>query len=420
MARPDDAKAALRALTTHADLLIQACLEEGGRLTEDNENEAALAQLRRHRLVFELDEERQFAQVSRVVSDLMHHVTQSYRRQMSCAAAGGIVQELDSIIEAYKLAWHNSSSDLPLREAEAQETVASLIDTLREITQRFTRYIHSEFSYVSDLDQRIHENRRALQEARDLNELFDTLTPGFLMDWAGAISGLQYLLMKILRRNLDKLRKDLIDATHGLRENLAKLEKDQQARRHSNMIEAFLRHYEQNLSYRPDPGLLEGAEDIPPAFCRVEPMGMRAQPDIDDAAQHDDLRELLAGALNRRDAREREREVSPDRAPVAVQDSREAVVAVEPAPFDRAIDYFFDALPELTAHTGEVSTMAAYQLLEVQEPADVWLLGVYGRYQSHLVEGNPPYRGQLLEHEVPRYSGNHEVNDIVFRAAEAA
>lgn len=417
MARPDDAKAALRALSTYSDLLIQACLEDGGQIHEDNDTEAALQTLRHHRLIFELDEEYQSAQVSRVVSNLMHHVTQSYRRHLSCAAANGIVQELLSIVEAYKMAWRSNSSDLPLREAEAQESVASLIDMLREITQRFTRYIHTDFSYVSDLEQRIHENRRALQEARDLNQVFDTLTPGYLEEIAGPVSGLQRLLLKTLRRNLAKLRTDLVDATHGLRENLSKLEKDEQALQYSNLIESFLCHYDQMPNYQPDPGLLESLDRIPPVFCEVEPLPMRAEPDITDAAQHDILRDLLSSALKRGAAEERKR--SEKRKTVRVRDNRKAEIAIEPDPFNLALIQFFEALPILTKQLGRVSALQAYHALEVPEPPDVWLMGVFSH---HHIQGNgekTTYRSELEEVALPHYNGNFSVRDVVFMPAVA-
>lgn len=420
MARPDDAKAALRALVAHADLIIHACLEEGGRIIEDNENQAALNQLRQHRLVFELDDELQLTQVNRVASDLIHHVTQSYRRQMSCAAANGIVMDLESIIEAFKMADSSHSKDLPLREAEVQELVASLIDTLRGITQRFTRYIHSEFSYVSDLEQRVHENRRALDEVRDLNNLFDTLTPYYLMDLAGSNARLQHLLMKVLRRNIERLRTDVIDAAHGLRENLAKLEKDQEARRQGTLIDGFLSHYEQNPSYNPDPDILEGAEHIPPALSRVDPLLIRSQPDIEDVSQHEELLELLAGALNRQDASERKKDLKSNQPPVAVQDSRDASVLIETDAFNMALDDFFDALPALTRRGEEVSSLSAYDILRVQEPVDVWLLGIFGR---HFVNGETrqlPYQGSLIGRVIPKYSGSHVISDIVFRKAGTA
>lgn len=60
--------------------------------------------------------------------------------------------------------------------------------------------------------------------------------------------------------------------------------------------------------------------------------------------------------------------------------------------------------------------MAAYQLLEVAQPPDVWLIGIYGRYQWMLGEETPAYIGTLIEEVVPNYSGNHEVHDIVFEA----
>lgn len=412
MARPDEAKAALRAIYSHADLLIQACLEDGGQILENSDTAAALQTLRHHRLIFELDVEQQSAQVNRVVSGLIHHVTQSYRRQLSCAAASGIVQELESIVEGYKMAWRSNSNDLPTREAEAQECVASLIDTLREITQRFTRYIHTDFSYVSDLEQRIHENRRALKEANDLNQVFDTLTPRYLEELAGPVSGLQRLLLRTLRRHLAHLRTDLVDATHGLRENLSRLEKDEKALQYSHLIDAFLCHYEQTPNYQPDAGMLEGMERIPPVFCGVDPLTMRAEPDISDVAQHEGFRDLLAAALKR--SAEQVRPQETRREPVKVRDKRKAVVTIERDPFNEAMTHFFEALPLLTQRLGRVSAMDAYYALKVEKPVDVWLMGVFSHHHIQRDRMPSAYRSQLTEVRLPLYDGNFIVSDIVF------
>lgn len=421
MARLDDAKSALRAIMSHADLLIHACTENGGRIPVDSESGAALPSLRQHRLTFELEDDFQSAQVSRVVSDLLHHITRSYRRQLSCAAASGLVQELEGIVEGYRMAWYkHNSPDLRLRESEAQETVAALIDMLREITQRFVRYIHTEFSYVSDLEQRIHENRRALREAEDLNRLFDTISPSYLENQAGPIPGLQHLLVKVLRHNIGRLRQDLGSATHLLRENLAKLEKDEEALRYGSLIDAFLQHYDRNPGYQPDPGLLEAGIHTPPAFCRVESMELRAEPDVYDQAQHDEMRALLGSALKRTEKTSRPEEEVSRRTPVRVRDCRQSTLAVEPDQFSIAIRHFFSALPQLTAQQGRVSAVEAHRILKVPKPMDVWLMGVYYHHIDGFNGRNPPYYCDLDEKQEPYCTGNHQVRDVTFLPKEGA
>lgn len=419
MARHDDAQRALWALYQHAQVLADACLENRGAIPETAENQQAIEQLRKHRLIFDLDEDRPYSQVSRVVSDLMHHVTQSYRRQLSCGAAADQVKDLEHIANSYAAAVRTGAQeDRELREAQAQEVVASLIDTLRQITQRFTGYIHHQFSMVSDLDQRILENKRAISEAQDLNRLFDTLTPNYLTGLAGASDTLQYLLMKVLRRNLDRLRSDLVGATHGLRENLAKLEKDLEARRYSSLIDVFLTHYERNPGYTPDPALVEGAINVPDVCATVVPMDLRATADIEDASQANALSDIVSGVL-RQKAASADYDADAAEAPTHVQDSRHDVVEEPEDPLDTALDNFFEALPHLL-EVGPTSALEAYHVLGVEHPEEVWLLAVMQRLQTLMADRAPVPPFELQAHVVERYSGNIEVADVVFRQEEDA
>lgn len=419
MARHDDAQKALWALYHHAQLLADACLENRGAIPETAENQQAIEQLRKHRLIFDLDEDRPYSQVSRVVSDLMHHVTQSYQRQVSNADVSGLVEELEHIASAYAAATRTGAqADRELREAQAQELVANLIDTLRQITQQFTGYILHQFSMVTDLDQRILENKRAITKAQDLNRLFDTLTPNYLAGLAGASDTLQYLLMKVLRRNLDRMRGDLVDATHGLRENLAKLEKDLDTRCYSSLIDVFLTHYERNPGYTPDPSLVEGAVNIPDVCATVAPMDLRAIANIEDASQAHSLEEIVSGVLRQKVASLNE-EGEGAQAPTKVTDSRNDIVEEPQDPFDTALDNLFEALPHLL-EVGPTSALEAYRLLDVEHPEEVWLLAVLQRLQTLMADMAlvPPF--ELQAHEVERYSGNIEVSDIVFRKEEDA
>lgn len=418
MAGLNDATAGLLAIHQNAAILIDACLTRGGRISEEELEPSTLATLRRHRLVFDVDEDYGHVQVSRVVAELMHHLTQSYKRQLLAGAGSDIVNDLEHITESYRMAEQNGSADLSLRETEARETVASLIELLRQTIRRFTTYIHSDFSMVSDLDQRIHENKRAIDDAKALNQFFDSLKPDYLQKLAGRSPILQTLLMKLLRRNLDRLRADLIDATHALRTSLARLERDRRVQRYSHLIDDFYQHYLRNPSYQPDPSMLDRVQAVPNCFARSEELRLPTRADIQDLTKHDTLRELLAQALERLTPADRVAQEDAGGAIVPVTEQRNEVMEEEEDPFTEAIDDFFNAIPALILHTSSVSAMEAHKTLNVDEPGDVWLLAVRTRYLTLLADRQSAcdFLAEHVEHVLEKFSGNREVSDIHFRS----
>ncbi|CAM4129374.1 hypothetical protein VRRI112168_15285 [Vreelandella rituensis] len=419
MAGLNDATAGLQAVHQNAAILIDACLTHGGRISEEELEPNTLATLRRHRLVFDVDEDYGYVQVSRVVADLLHHLTQSYKRQLLAGAGHDIVNDLEHITESYRMAEQTGSADLLLRETEAREAVASLIDMLRQTILRFTTYIHSDFSMVSDLDQRIHENKRAIEDAKALNQFFDSLMPSYLKKLAGRSPTLQTLLMKLLRRNLDRLRADLLDATHSLRENLARLERDRTVQHYSHLIDDFYKHYLRNPGYQPDPSMLDRVQTLPQCFIPGEGMKLQASSDIENPAQHEELRGLLAQALERLAPDERVAQEDANETIVTVVEQRNAVMQEEEDPFATAINQFFEAIPALILQASAVSAMDAHQTLSVEEPGDVWLLAVWTRYLTLLADrqSDCDYIAQHVEQVLETFSGNREVRDIHFRSA---
>ena len=289
---------------------------------------------------------------------------------------------------------------------------------LAQTIRRFTTYIHSDFSMVSDLDQRIHENKRAIEDAKALNQFFDSLLPSYLKKLAGRSPTLQKLLMKLLRRNLDRLRADLLDATHALRESLARLERDRTVQRYSHLIDDFYQHYQRNPGYQPDPSMLDRVQTVPKCFAPGEELKLQATSDIENPAQHQDLRGLLAQALERIAPDDRATQEDPGSATVTVVEQRNSLMHEEQDPFITAIDQFFEAIPALTLQAASVSALDAHQALKVGEPADVWLLAVWTRYLTLLADRHADcdYIAQHVEQVLEKFSGNREVSDIHFRS----
>ncbi|MDT8878360.1 hypothetical protein RSO68_02630 [Halomonas saccharevitans] len=413
MARLDDARNAMKALAKYTDALAEATLEHGGVIYDTPDNRETIQALRHHQLVFHLDEDLPHVQVSRVVGDLMAHVTQSYQRQASSGAVSDLVRELQNVVESYFVARDNGATDDASRKLiEAQEVIASLINTLQAIVVRFTHYIHNRFSTVSDIDLRILENRRALDEAGNINRLLDTLTPSYLMQLARFSRELQYLLTKILARSLSRLRANLVDALHRLTDNLAKLQNDKEVQRQNHVIDAWLQHYERNPRYTPGEDILDEAHGRSPSLFRVEPLEIRAHPAIDDPSQREELDELAENALRRLEPGAlTDSNVSTER--VEVIDQRGAEEVEPEDPLEHALEWFFEALPTLVTQQ-PISAIDAYYKLDVEEPLDFWMLALWESYNMRLENGEVVVPVELTERQMGTYDGTRLVEDIVF------
>lgn len=415
MARSDEARAALGALAEHTDLLVQAILEDGGHIESHAETETAIRRLQRHGLVVQLDEQESQVQVAQVVGELVRHVTKSHQRQLSHGAIADLVSELQHVLDLYFLARDQAViEDERTLFFKLYELVANLVLSLRQISARFASYIQNEFVTISSLELRIRENRRAVDEAHKLNQLLDTIGPSDLMQWSRNLPKVQRLLTNTLSRNLTRIRGDLIDASHRLRENLGKLEKDREVQAWNSLIDALLAHYERNLNYMPSIDLLESALERHAFFSLAEPVELRAFPDLENRVQADELRELAIRALKEIDVQDGpERRELPPAVPVEDVTGTESVQSEDA--LDQALAWLFEAV-EALAPTQPVSVGSAYATLQPDTSMRLWLAAAWERYLLLTEDGRcVGIAGEWVGEVMGPYTGTRIVTDLRFQ-----
>ncbi|WP_150302974.1 hypothetical protein [Pseudomonas saliphila] len=417
MARYDEAARTIRILDKHCDLLSRACIENQGVIVDEQDGEKAIAELQAHRLVFRLDERDHYVQVNRVVSELFHHATQNYRRRLSSGAVDDLFDQLKHAISGYlATADRGLLRDQKVYESEIQEIVAHLIDTLREITQRFAGYVRNEFSMVSDLSQRIRENERAIKEASQLNDLFATLTPDVLAELARSDRLLSHLLKKVFGRAVSSCADELHDALHKLRENLTKLQDDQRYREHNELIDTLLQHYQRHPGYQPG---LEQYRSIPRIFRSAERLELKAHPPIDSPTEERALGDIAQQALARIAADEQPDRQRQDPPLVPVKDCRDGVFLAEPEPVEQALRQMFEILPQL-AEQQPASSLACLAYLDLEINPELWLVCVADHYANSDYAKGERLAMRFCERPLPGYSGNYLVEDIEFRLVRTA
>lgn len=411
MARYDEASATFSLIARNSELLAEACLENQGTITESDTTPKVISDLLAHRLALRLDEDDNYIQVNRIVSQLFHHVTQSSRRRLSHGAIADLFNDLRHAVESYfEVRSAGSLDDMRTYEKAIHEIVSDLQYFLHTITIQFAGYVRNEFSTVSNLNQRIRENQRAIKEAESLNKLFSDITPEELSQLARSDLMLSKLLSQRLNREVRNCVKELHDVYHRLSENLTKLESDEKYQRQNKLIDSMLAHYERNPSYQPS---INSLDRLPRLFSIVTPFKFVTHPPIDNPIEEGLLAEYAQVALNRVKASDKPVREIVKLEPVLVTDNSGLTVTQELCDIQQALINMFAVLHELTER-GAVSSLDCLKMLKIDMHPKFWNLCVIDHYMNSDYGSGKEIQIRYIQEPVPNYNGNFIVNDIMF------
>lgn len=292
MARAQDAKSTLQALARFGGEILEAHLLHGNRLVETDENQSMLQKLEHHRLVWRIGDAEDL-QLKKVLVHFLDHITETERRRYANAQVSHLWQTLTELFADYKAAKVRSAfDDIDRLEGEIKECLAEVIEDIRNATEAFGAYINTGFAYVTDAELRIRENKRVIEQADRLIQLFESFKLNELAEQAGTDPFLKRLLLRYLPATLEASQKDLSYSLNQLRKMLVRMRENQ---RLSRLIGAFEAYYINH------PGFEASIEDVdftrlPVAFNTVSPFSIKGFGDIYDPADELILIELAANA----------------------------------------------------------------------------------------------------------------------------
>lgn len=411
MARQDDAKSALRALANHADAILDAYLNSGGKIEDIPEHETVINTLSRHRLVWRIEETEPY-QLRNVVTRLLNHCTETYRRQIASESVAGQWSHLQDLFDQYRTATSRSLvEDKQNLEREIQERLMEIIEDIKGATIAFTYYISSGFAYITDLELRIEENRRVIERASQLNSLLESFQLPELARQAGQEPFLKRLLLRHLPAALEHSRKDLNYALDQLRLLLMRLREDQ---RLNKLVGAFETHY---MNHR---GFMPSIDDLPLTTCpsainTADPIFLKAYPDIYDPADESALAAIAGKVRVYRDPDE-SRSKELERVPVELGTEGETVIE-EPDLVDEAVEELINAVLE---DGMEIMAARAHRALEIDLDMESWLHALSSEIDSLPDRDRARVEVQYIGHHDAIFPDNHYVHDIVLRLRNGA
>lgn len=423
MSRSNDAKSAVAAIQRHLDVIIDACLHHQGRVYLDGDSEKVANDLIHHHLAFHMDEDDEEVIVTQALGNFVHYITQSERRQVASGEVADKWNQLNQAVTSYGIAKHKgNSADIEHFRTLIREGVHHLVETIRMATARFSNYVDNDFRSINDIDIKIQENEFAIKEAERMNDLFESISYDHLAEMAGADPFLIHLFNKSLSKQIDSLSRDVLNTLHQLKRSLTHLvKKSAEYQRQNRLIDSFLAHYDQHPDFTPS----YPSDEVPPdAFREVEPLPLRGEPALDDPRQEGALIEIVTKALARvRDDEERGIDTGgegDERETMTVVDHGILITTANEDPEQKSAREFFETLPELFRATERASVMAFYEYLDIETTPEIWVLSVMGHFYTMSDQAKVHLDIHYETIQVPRYSGNHRLLDVVFQHRDVA
>lgn len=406
MGRKEDSKSAIGALHRHVETVDDACYLARGQIDETPENDTLITALQRNRLVYPVDGMMSF-QVHGKVRGLFDHVTSRYRYRGSHGKFAGLMEDLESAIDSYINAKRKQFRDREHFFGEVHEVVMDVMDNLSDTVDMFYHVVSDEFSIVSDIDERIRQTKRCLNDISQINTVFESLGVARMQQWVNIDLRLEHLLMKVLKAHVDKCLSDLAASSRKLNAMLSKLVKNKQVQHLNNLIDRFSGQFKREPGYRPD---ISGLEHLPHFFRQADNLAPGGYPNQDSARDQERLIDIASQALKKAGARA---VPEADNTPVEITDKLDASQEEVLDPLVENAELFIEALMDEHCPS-RITAMEAYVKLAVSASEEDWLLTVMSYYTAQKRSLDPHW--QLLRDEtvVEPFDGTVYVLDLIF------
>ena len=222
MSRQVESKEAVRALSTHTEVVDEACYEHAGVLHYSESNKAAIAALTKHQLAYDLDDEHG-VQIHSSVKRLLDRVTSRYRFRERHGEFSNQIENLDYAVDSYRRVKDFNDDKKQNYLDEIREITVEINDALVETVSSFHRIVADEFSMVTDVDDKIRQIGRCKREIGRINDIFEHLSVKKLREWVQTDIHLERILLKVLKSKIDLALKDLNVSNKKMVDMLAKL-----------------------------------------------------------------------------------------------------------------------------------------------------------------------------------------------------
>ena len=351
----------------HSQVLMQAYSQNG---IDDSElSEAALRKLTQAKLLWRQDEQ-QGLQLHPLLAELIASLTQDESRRRVHADVADALDQMHHYSQGYLRALAQGSyfeAEQQLQNLEQQ--VQLLLGQFHDAIDSLWHRLNSDFGFVSNLADKIHENERAQKQIRKLLDGLELIEFDELIRMAQQNAKLRKLLVSQLQPQISSIHSSLFAVQRRLVQLMARF-RQQQAR--TQLVYGFSAFLKQHPNFQCRNYCLQS--EVPALFNQA-PMSLAPAAIALDRAWEQDILAAMVRALP---ATKLNLELSSEQSPVQVQAM--SLVNQEQLAIKADVEQF---LLGVLRQAGDWHSALDY-LLEQQlawQP-ELWLLQVLAEYQS--------------------------------------
>ncbi|PSV08807.1 hypothetical protein [Photobacterium leiognathi] len=412
MSRQVESKEAVRALSTHAGVVDEACYEQAGILYHTESNKAAISALTKHQLAYHLDDEHG-VQIHSSVKRLLDRATSRYRFRERHGEFSNQIENLDYAVDSYRRVKGFNDDKKQHYLDEIREITVEINDALVETVSSFHRVIADEFSMVTDVDDKIRQISRCKREIGRINDIFEHLSVKKLREWVQTDIQLERILLKLLKSKIDLALKDLNVSNKKMVDMLAKLQRDKKSSKLNRIIDVFAAKFQDDKTFSPS---IDSIECLPDCLSQGSETEVRAYGNTNSDIQADGLIELAVRALA---SGERKKGKASDLDSIEVTDVREDEEEFELNEVDEALELMFEAI-KTNPNILPLSAAQSYTLFDLDIELEDWLLLVDGYISAQKIGLKSIVQIKEEREVVLPYDGNVIISDIVFETIGGA
>lgn len=409
MSNRESSKTAFNVLSRNFELVEKACYENNGDLPlGDDACSKIVDSLVRNRLAYYLENEL-YVRIHSKVRSLIYHVGARYRFREKHGEFASLIDSLEFALDSYRRASNKvRGNNLNNIFDEIREIILDLTELMTETVNMYNHFVLDDFSIAKDVDERIIQTQRCKNELVKINEILSYLSVERLLEWGAIDRNIDYLLLNIFKKNLDRCAKDLNALNLKLIERLDKLNKDKVIARLNLLIDAFSERFAENPNYRPNFELAH----IPPKLYCVKPLELKAYAELQSPIEDYQAKIAEIGKKISLDLRLKSKPKETKKEDIL--DNRKAQQHFKLDENEVKLNFLFEAVLS-DSYKNDVSAVDCYKKLKVDLELEDWLFLVINAASSRerMIARHAKYE-EVYSINYP-FDGTYYISDIIFR-----
>ena len=297
----------------------------------------------------------------------------------------------------------DSPESVDILKEEIIELIISLSNAIYESSYNFAILAMRDLTLFNNLKLRIKRITRHIGVVNELLAVHGVLSHSEMIKLAVGDKDLEQTMRSYLMPFFRQSKVDLIDSLGKLEKQLFEWKQEEFYQRQNNMIDAWLKFFQQNPSIDADIDV----QDLPDCFYRVSRQNLSSRADLSNLT--DALIEISTVVMKKAETDRQEAHKKVEEVLEKVVTQKDVLVSIE-TPLEIALNYFFEALTLDKDGYQELDALSTFELLSPGCELDYWANSLVSCCRNDYSE---TLDIKFIEEIDPIFNGNSIVTNVI-------